>query len=242
MTHRTIALPPVRAVVSHVLRYLAEVAVVPSLLFYAVFSAWGLRPALLAALAWSSVAVVRRLARGQRLPATLVLGTALLLARTAVSWASGSVFLYFLQPTLTTFLTAAVLLGSACTARPFVQRALQDYVPDLPRDLAAAPATRRFFRRCSVLWGAMYLLNGAVTTWALLSTSLGPFLLISKGGGGVLTGLTVAVSVVWLLRALRADGLAVRFGPAPCADGSTGPDPAVVPAPRASGDEALAAA
>ena len=206
-------LPSARTVARGAVTYALEVAVLPSLLFYAAFATWGLRPALLVALGWTSVAIGRRAVRGRRIPATLVLSMALLLARTLVSWLSGSVFLYFLQPTLTTFLTAGVLLGSVVLGRPFVQKALQDYVPSLPADWSAHPGAHSFFRRCSLLWGAMSLFNATVTTWALLSTSLGPFLLISKAGGTALTGLTVAVSIVWFRRVLRADGVTVRFAP-----------------------------
>ena len=239
--HPLVCLPAVSVVVWHVLRYLTEVAIVPGALFYVVFSRAGLRPALLAALAWASVAVVRRLLTRQRVPATLLLSLALLAARTTVSWLSGSVFLYFLQPTLTTFLTACVLLGSLRTTRPFVQRALEDYVPGLPTFTGQATVTR-FFRRCSVLWACMYLLNGAGTTWALFTTELGPFMLISKVGGGAITLATITVSIVWFLRSLRADGVTVVFGAAGLPDpGPTRaaapeavlPGSLVVPAPRA---------
>lgn len=206
-----IVLPSVRAVTRHVLVYAAEVCIAPSLIFYLTFVVAGLKPALLAALAWSSVAVVRRVVRRQRVPATLVLSMVLLVARTAVSWLSGSVFLYFLQPTLTTFLTAGVLLGSVVVGRPFVAKALQDYAPTLPTDWSALPHVKHFFTRCSLMWGVMYLVNASITTWALMATGLGPFMLISKGGGTALTGATVAVSLVWFLRALKRDSVTVHF-------------------------------
>lgn len=220
-----VRLPAVRVVVWHVLGYLTEVAIVPGALFYLVFSYAGLRPALLAALAWASVAVLRRLIARQPVPATLLLSLVLLLARTVVSWLSGSVFLYFLQPTVTTFLTACVLLTSLFTAQPFAQRALADYVPGLP-SFTAQPTVTRFFRRCSVMWACMYLLNGTVTTWALFATDLGPFILISKVGGGVLTLATIGISLWWFLRSLRADGVTVQFG----APAVTALSPAPVPA------------
>lgn len=206
-----VQLPAVRLVAWHVFRYLTEVAIIPGALFYAVFSWAGLRPALLAALGWASVAVLRRLVTRQPLPATLLLTLALLLARTVVSWLSGSVFLYFLQPTVTTFLTACVLLGSLRTTQPFAQRALADYVPGLP-SFSAQPTVTRFFRQCSMLWAGMYLLNGTVTTWALFATDLGPFMLISKVGGGTLTLATIGISLWWFLRSMRIDGVTVRFG------------------------------
>lgn len=230
-----IELPSKRSVRRHALTYAAEVVVAPSVIFYTAFVTLGLRPALLCALAWSSTAVVRRVVRGQRVPATLALSMTLLLARTTVAWTSGSVFLYFLQPTLTTFLTASILIGSVVVGKPFAAKALQDYVPTLPTDWTPFPHMQRFFRRCSLMWGGMYLVNASINTWALMSTSLGPFMVISKAGGTTMVGICTLISVFWGLRCLRRDGVHVVFAEhAPRRAPLVLPLAPVLPLPRAA--------
>lgn len=208
-----IEMPSKQAVRRHAVKYALEVAIAPSVIFYSVFVSLGLKPALLAALAWSSTAVVRRVVKRERVPATLKLSMTLLLARTCVAWMSNSVFLYFLQPTLTTFITASVLIGSVVIGKPFAAKALQDYVPALPTDWSTYPHMQRFFNRCSLMWGCMYLVNASLNTWALMSTSLGPFMIISKAGGTTMAGICVTISIFWGLKCLRADGVHVTFAP-----------------------------
>lgn len=211
LDRHAIELPSKQAVRRHAVKYALEVVLAPSVIFYSVFVSLGLRPALLAALAWSSTAVVRRVVKRERVPATLVLSMTLLLSRTAVAWMSNSVFLYFLQPTLTTFVTASVLIGSVLVGKPFAAKALQDYVPQLPTDWTTYPHMQRFFNRCSLMWGAMYLVNASLNTWALMSTSLGPFMIISKAGGTTMAATCTAISIFWGIRCLRADGVHVTF-------------------------------
>jgi intracellular septation protein A len=212
-TGRVLELPSVRSVVRRVLTYVIEVTVVPSVLFYVSFVNLGLRPALLIALAWSSTALVRRIVTRQRIPATLVLSCVIMSSRTLVSWMSGSVFLYFLQPVLTTLTMASFLLLSVWLGKPFVQKALVDYVPSLPSEWRDFPRIERFFRRATTAFGVMYLCNVCVTGWALLTTGLGSFMLISKGGGTALTAATVGVTIVLFRRALKREGISVRYAP-----------------------------
>ena len=86
----------------HALPNLVEASLIPLAVFYGALSLIGVWGALLAALGWSYAAIVRRLVTRKPLPGLLLLGAAGLTARTAVAALSGSVFVYFLQPTLTT--------------------------------------------------------------------------------------------------------------------------------------------
>jgi hypothetical protein len=210
---RVIELPSARSVTRRVLTYVTEVTLVPSVLFYVSFVNLGLKPALLISLAWSGTALLRRLASGQRIPATLVLSCLIMSSRTVVAWMSGSVFLYFLQPVLSTLTIASFLLVSVWLGKPFVQKAIVDYVPGVPSEWSGFPTVERFFRRTTTAFGLMYLLNVTVTSWALMSTGLGSFMLISKGGGTALTATTVGISIVVFLRLLKREGITVRFAP-----------------------------
>ena len=104
----------------------------------------------IAALAWSYGALVRRLVLRRRVPGMLVLGTIGLTVRTVLALVSGSVYLYFLQPTLCTVLVASAFLFSVRGERSLAERLAHDFVP-LPPVLLSRPWMRRFFNGVSVL-------------------------------------------------------------------------------------------
>lgn len=100
--------PPPLASLRHALPALVEGVLAPFAVFYAVLLLAGLRGAVVAGLAWSHLALGHRLVRRQRPAGTVPLGSAILTVRTAVSFATVSAFVYFVQPTLA---TAAVALA-----------------------------------------------------------------------------------------------------------------------------------
>ena len=104
-------MPAPRTALRHAVPVVLEAVVIPLALFYSVLLLWGFRGALIAALGWSFVALGRRLYRGERASMLLMLGTMLLTVRTAVSFITGSAFLYFAQPTAGTIVIALVLFG-----------------------------------------------------------------------------------------------------------------------------------
>lgn len=205
-------LPSPVASLRHSLPALVEGVVGPFALFYVVLVAVGFRGALVAGLAWSYLALARRMARRQRLPGTLVLGSAVLTVRTAVSFASGSAFVYFVQPTLATAAVALVFLVSAFARRPLAERLARDFCP-LDPVVLARPAVRRFFLEISILWGAVLLSNAGMVMWLLLTSSLHAFVLERTVTSWSLTGVAIACSTAWFLRTMRRDGVRVRWGP-----------------------------
>ncbi len=113
--HRgAVHLPSVWSLLRHGGLRIAEATLVPLGLFYLLLQFVGFRWALVAALAWSYLAIAVRLVRRERLSALLLIGTAMLTIRSAISFATGSAFFYFLQPTLGNF---AVAPGSPCSGR-----------------------------------------------------------------------------------------------------------------------------
>src|SRR6185312_4460886 len=82
-------LPSPRNSAQHALPALLEGVIVPFGLFYLVLLTWGFRGALITGLTWSLLALARRLWRGERPPATLVMGTVLLTVRTVISFITG---------------------------------------------------------------------------------------------------------------------------------------------------------
>ncbi len=212
--HHVLHLPSPLASLRHSLPALVEGVLGPFALFYLVLIVAGFRGALIAGLAWSYLCLGRRLVRHQRPPGTLVLAVATLTARTIVSFVTGSSFIYFAQPTLTTAAVALVFLASAVVRRPVIERLAQDFCP-LDADLMARPPVRRFFLQISVLWSAVLLSNAGFVLWLLLTSSLKAFVLERTVVSWSLTMAGVVVSVVWFIRTMRRTGIAVRWGGAP---------------------------
>ncbi len=207
----TIHLPSPRALARHALPTLVESTLAPAALFYGVLMGLGFRNALIAALAWSWAAVARRLITRSRVSGMLLVGTAMLTVRTAVSWATGSAFVYFLQPTVGTFLVAAAFLVSVPAGQPLAERMARDFCP-LDPDLLARPCVRRFFLRVSLLWTVAFLANATATLLFLLTVSVGTFVVAKTAISVAVIGLAVAVSTLWFRRALHTDGIHVHWG------------------------------
>jgi intracellular septation protein A len=213
----TIHLPPIRALVAHLGRHVLEAALVPAGLFYLLFALTGLGGAIIAALSWSLAAVGFRLVRRKPVPAILIITTVVLIGRTIVGLWTGSVLLYFLQPTLQNFVLAAGLLASAPLRRPFLARLANDFCA-FPDALSGHPLMRRFFQRVSLLWALVFAINGAGTLLALAEATLGDFLVISTAGSYTLVTLSALGSLWWFRRSVRSAGIVLRLGPARLAD------------------------
>jgi intracellular septation protein A len=212
-TGSVLYMPSPRLAIRHAVPVVFESVVIPLMAYYSAMMIAGFRGALIGALAWSYLLVIRRIIRRDRVSTMLMLGTALVTVRTAISFATGSLFLYFIQPTACAFLASFLLVCSALIGRPFTQRFAHDFCPFSP-EFMARPTTRRFFVRVSFLWATMMFVNGAVVLTMLLTTSSNAFALERSAIGVSLTFVAIFLSVVWFTRAMRRDGITVRFGAA----------------------------
>jgi intracellular septation protein A len=217
-SHRhTVHLPPIWSLLREGGLRIAEATLIPLGVFYLMLHFVGLRWALLGALAWSYLVIAVRLLRRERVSALLLLGTAMLTIRSAVSFATGSWFFYFLQPTLGNFAVGMLFLVSVPLGRPLAGRLASDLCP-LPAHVLDRRAVRRFFIRITVLWALVNITNGMTALWALLETSLGNLLLVRTVGSLAVVAAAIYVSYVWFRRSLRVEGLTLRWGvplPAP---------------------------
>ena len=195
--------PRLAALARHAVPHLLETTLIPLGLFYGGLQLFGLWGALLAALVWSYTSLLRRLIARRRVPGMLVLAIVGLTARTALALATGSAFLYFLQPTVGTGLVATVFVASVLVGRPLALRLAADFVP-LPEALLARRGVRSFFQRVSLLWAAVFLANAGIGLWLLMSQSLATFLWSRTVASLALTGLAVVVSTWWFRRCVRA--------------------------------------
>ena len=166
-----LGLPSPRSTLQHACPVVLEAVVGPLALFYVVLVLTGFRALSWRRSTWSYLALARRVRRGERISTMLLLGTALLTARTAISFITGSAIVYFAQPMATAVVAAFVLIGSAALGRPLTQRFVHDFCPIDP-ELLARPRVRQFFVRISLLWATVLMVNAGLTLWLLLSSSL----------------------------------------------------------------------
>jgi hypothetical protein len=209
-------MPRLRTLARHAAPHVVESTIVPLALFLLTLHFLGVWGAVLIGLGWTYTAVVRRLLMGQRVPGILVLAAVTLTARTVVAMASGSVVVYFLQPTLGTALVAGAFLLSVPLRRPLAERLARDFCP-IPSGVLAHAPVRRFFLQISLLWAFTQLANATVTLWLLFSQSLATFLVAKTLVSWGLTGGAIVVSTLWFRRSMRRHGVLA-------------PRPAVVPA------------
>lgn len=201
-----LALPKLRAIARHAVPNLVECTLVPTLIFSVVLQLSGLISASLAALGWSYAMLVRRLIMRIRIPGLLLLTCLGLTMRTAVVVASGSAFIYFVQPIAATAIVGFTFLASALTSTTMVDRLAKDFCP-LTDDIVGRRGVKRHFRRLTIMWAGVNLLNASVTCWLLLTQSVSVFVAIKPLSAMAVTWSAVAVTVLWSMRVARQEGL-----------------------------------
>ncbi len=199
-------IPRLRTLARHAIPHVIEGTVVPLVLFLLMLHFVGVWGAVLIGMGWTYVAVGRRLVTGRRVPGILLLAAVTVTARTAVAIASGSVVVYFLQPTLGTALVAGAFLLSVPLGRPLAERLARDFCP-IPTGVLAQTPVRQFFLRITLLWAFTQLANASLTLWLLLSQSLATFLVAKTLVSWGLTGSAILVSTIWFRRSMRRHGI-----------------------------------
>jgi hypothetical protein len=199
-------IPHLASLVRHAAPHVIEGTIVPVALFAAALHVLGPWRALGVGLGWSYLAILRRVVRRRRVPGLLLIGALTGTARAAIALATGSMVVYFLQPTLGTVLVAGTFLASVPAGHPLAERLAHDFCP-LPDSFARHPAVRRFFRRLSVLWAGVLLANAGLTAWLLFSQSLGTFVVARPLATGGLTVVAIGASVVWFRRTMHRHDL-----------------------------------
>lgn len=194
--HPPIIIPNIRSVVRHALPNVLEGKVIPLLLFVGFLELLGTTWALLVALAWSLVTIGYRKATHRRVPGLIVLSTAALIAKTIVTLATGSMIVYFLQPTLTTVVVGALFLVSVGRGNPLAQRLAYDVLP-FDDATKSHPQMRQFFVRLSILWSFTSMVNAAITIWLLFTQSTTTFVLVKAVLGPATGVLTVGSVFLW---------------------------------------------
>jgi len=203
-------LPSPKAFVRHAMPNLIEGTIGPAVVFYVVLLTAGFRGAIIAALCWSYLAFARRILRRERVSGLLLLGITLISLRTAVSFITGSSFIYFAQPTLGTALVAILFLASVVWRRPLAERLAHDFCP-LDPDVMSRPFLRTFFLRISLLWFAVLTVNAGFVMWLLVESSLKAFVVERMIVSTFLTVTGILLSTLWFMRVMRRAGIDIRW-------------------------------
>lgn len=204
-------IPRLRVMARHALPNLVEATLIPLVLFLLTLRLIGVWGAVVVGTVWAYGAIGRRILTGRRVPGMLALGVATLTARTVITIATGSVFVYFLQPTLGTALVASAFLLSVPLGRPLASRLAGDFCP-IPDEVMGNQHVRLFFRNISLLWAVTQFANASITLWLLATQSIGTFVVARAVVSWSLTGAAILISTIWFKRSMTRHGI---LGPRP---------------------------
>jgi intracellular septation protein A len=204
------ALPRLSAVLARVVTSVATAVVAPAVLFAATAVLANVATAMIVALGWLAGAVAWRRSTGRPVSGLLMLTIVIMSVKTAITFATGNTFIYFVQPVVVDAVVATLFLASWQSDRPFVSRLAPDFCP-LHASLAARPRIRQLFRGLTLMWGLVILVKGVVTLWLLLTLSTVDFIVIKGSVILALTLTTIAATVMWSVIVCRQEGL---LGPA----------------------------
>lgn len=204
-------MPAPRAAILHAIPIIAEGLVAPVVVFYLTLVFAGFRGALIASLAWTCCAAIRRHLLGERISTVLLLGVFLLALRTIVSFVTGSAFLYFAQPLIGTVIIAFVLVYSAIVRRPFTQRFANDFCP-IEQELLAQPRVQQFFVRISVMWATVLLVNTGLVAFFLVSSSTKAFVLERTTVTWFFMASAIFFSIYGFSMTMRRNGCTLHWG------------------------------
>lgn len=202
----TFHIPRMRTMARNAIPHIIEGTLLPLGLFYLAMWLIGIWGAIAVTLTWSWGLIIARLLTRRRVPGLLVIGALGMTARSLLSYFSGSVFLYFLQPTLGTVVVAGVFLLSVPAGKPLAARLASDFLP-MPEWFSSHPAIRRFFTRITLLWGAIQLANAGIALWLLLSQSIAVYLAAKTAATTVVMAAAVVGSSIWFRRLVARHGL-----------------------------------
>ncbi len=205
-----VVIPGMGAIVRHAWPTIIIGKVIPVVLFLAFFSWVGVSSAIIVALAWSLGVVAYQRMKGERVAGLVLMSVIGNTAKTIVALLTGSLFVYFVQPTISTTLIGLAFLVSVPLGIPMAERLIKDFCP-FDDETAANPELNRFFSIASLLWAATSLLNGAVTLYLLLTQSVTGFVILKSFLGPATTGLTLVVGMLLFKIRMERAGVNVIF-------------------------------
>ena len=189
--------------------HIIEASLIPTALFYGCLVLAGLGAAYAVALTWLYLAVGCRLLQRKPVPPLLVLGLIGITARTTVSIASGSSFLYFAQPIVGSLVMGCVFLISIAFGRPMVERLALEFWPLTP-EMLARPAVARLLRALTFLWAGVNVAIAATNLTLLLWLPLATYVAVRQIASLAISGLAVAITIDRSVHTARQEGFVAR--------------------------------
>ena len=199
-------MPGLREIFGRVAISLLTAVVAPAVLFATTLVVLNVSAAMIVALVWVGGAIAWRAVTGREVSGLLVLTGTIMVVKTAITFATGNTFIYFVQPVFVDVAVALAFLGSLWSARPLVARLAPDFCP-LAAEITARPRICRLFKSLTLMWGLVILTKGSVTLWLLVSLSTVDFVLIKSGTIIALTAAAVVATVLWSVVVCRREGL-----------------------------------
>jgi Protein of unknown function (DUF3159) len=152
-------------------------AVAPVLVFFGVWKAAGLGPAIAAStLVYLLLAVV--LLRGGRDLTLIAIGVVFVVIQAIVGLVSHSATVYLAQPVVLSALWSLAYFVSVAIGRPLIGVFANAWYPFPPWFRASAPFKREFGLQ-SIVWGVYCLARAGLRLFVLLHSGVGGFVLIS---------------------------------------------------------------
>ena len=210
MTSVHLEIPDLRSVVRRASLRVLEGVVVPLALFLIGLHVLGVWGAMTVGLVWVYGLILVRVCLRRPIPGILLLGALSLTTRTIIAFASHSVVVYFLQPSLGTALVAGAFLVSVGLDRPLAGRLAVDFCPLSP-EFCANAHVRRFFREISLLWAFAQAANAGITIWLLFSQSVGTFVVLRTIVSAGMTAGAIVLSTLWFRRSMARNDIVVTW-------------------------------
>ncbi|HVX46000.1 MAG TPA: VC0807 family protein [Mycobacteriales bacterium] len=198
--------PGLRKILKHIAFSLLMANIIPGAIFYLCMRAGNIWTALIAALAWSYGSIAWRISTKRRTSGLLMIAVVGLTAKTLLALASGSTFIYFVQPAVNDAIIAMLFLLSLARARPIVAKVAGDFYP-MNDELASRPSVQRLFWRLTMLWALICLGKAVATLWMLESLPLVTFVAVKSVLVNVLLVAGAAVSIMAAYRVVKSEGL-----------------------------------
>jgi len=164
---------------------------VPVLVFYGVWREAGLGPAVVVTSLVGGAIVLWQVRRGYDV-ALAGVTFVFIVIQAVVALAAHSATVYLAQPVVLSALWGVAYLVSVAIGKPLIGAFARAWYP-FPPEFRASAVYRREFGMQSLVWGVYCLLRAGLRLWALLSSGVGGFVVVS-----FVTGTPVlAALVIW---------------------------------------------
>jgi hypothetical protein len=195
--------PTWRMLLGRGLPLFAVEAALPVAVFYGVWRAAGLGPAVVVTSVVGGAIVLWQVRRGYDI-ALAGVTCVFLVIQAVVALVAHSATVYLAQPVVLSALWGVAYLVSVAIGRPLIGAFARAWYP-FPPEFRASAVYKREFGLQSIVWGVYCLLRASLRLWILLSSGVGGFLVVST-----LTGTPILVALVFwgLWHARRTFGAA----------------------------------